>query len=155
MVQYQSRGTSAIAALVRSLFALSPSKDSQGSGQVRAGTSLMLDHINLGLVILALVKSVEHSLLLKAVASNPEAAQAPACPQPNQQKPWSGNVEVLVMCLLSLEKTVVGSFPARDALNSLLRQHGDTVMECWSLECEREPQPQPTMGVFTPLGQLD
>jgi hypothetical protein len=154
MLQYQFTSISSIVTMVKSMFALPFGDGPEISTQLAAGTSLMLDHVNLGLVILALTKSTEHSLhLQEAALLSPTAQQVHS--DPEHQSPWSDYIKTLIKCLISLDKTIVGAFPARVALNGLLRKYGDIIMESWSPEYECEPQPQSNIRAPTPHHRFD
>lgn len=112
--------------------------DSSASGQDAfddiTGKSLHLidHHANTGLVVMALVKGIEHSIMLH-VSSQP--IPKPCSTGGNKVQlsaTWISGLKPLLSCLLALQTTPAGSHTARRALHRLMRQHSDLLMDCWS-----------------------
>lgn len=106
---------------------------------VQAKLQFVSHHANTALVVMALVKGIEHTidLNLSKQSKNSQALVVPGSTtsaRPN----WVASIKPLLTCLVALESTVSGVFTARPALKGLLRQYGDILMDCWSFEDSEE-----------------
>lgn len=106
---------------------------------IQAKLQFVSHHANTALVVKALVTGIEHTIDFN-LSKQPHNTQtrisgSSTYPQSN----WVASIKPLLTCLVALESTVSGAFTARPALQNLMRQYGDILMDCWSSEDSREP----------------
>ena len=138
---YESMAIHNVTAMVRCIFTPQNGDDSELSTHLGAGTSLMLDHINIGLVVQAIVKTIEHAIQLRSATTESFNDQDLENVLSPHQATWDNCIRRLTKCLLSLDSTLHASIQARAALKRLLGQHGDSIMKCWSPEHDQDTQP--------------
>lgn len=95
---------------------------------VQAKLNLISHHANTSLVVLALVKGIEHTIDLNINVPNGPGDEVGSGFDPN----WVASIKPLLSCLLTLDSTVSGAYTARPALQTLMQQYGDILMDCWS-----------------------
>ncbi len=101
---------------------------------VQAKLQFISHHANTSLVVLALVKGIEHTIDLNFSSNYAFTSQSPLFGDPVPDTDWIASIKPLLTCLLTLKSTVSGTFTAKPALRRLMQQHGDILMDCWSHE---------------------
>lgn len=136
---YRLQGTSSTTSLVRSMLNLSRLQIGGTTTSSQDRTPLIFEHINLRLVTFAVYKCIEHSVhMYQTAVTYLQFLEEPNDHDLNQRIRLGRDIKTLFQCLISLNQTIVGSFAARTALESLLRQYGETIMECWLLSHEND-----------------
>ncbi len=101
---------------------------------VQAKMHFISHHANTTLVVLALQKAVEHTIDIHVSSAGQNDLCSGAFPDAAANSDWIANMKPLLTCLLTLDSTVSGAITARPALQNLMQQYGDILMDCWSQE---------------------
>lgn len=121
---------------------------------VQAKLQFVSHHANTALVVMALVKGIEHTIDLN-LSKQSKNSQIPVLGSTTYARPnWIASIKPLLTCLVALESTVSGAFTARPALKDLLRQYGDILMDCWSFEDSEESTCKAFAGIEKPMYAL-
>jgi len=157
MQGYQWSGASSIAAMVACILSLPPDEASSLQNGLTTDLPFASCHVNLSLVVTALVKAIEHIINLQippTVASEPRLD--------GDVHPAPCHLKSLMSCLVSLDTTVSGSHTARVAVKDMMQQYGDILSECWSpgntVGLRKPPNMDFTMRdgwVVSPLSLID
>ena len=99
---------------------------------VQAKLQFISHHANTSLVVLALAKAIEHTIDLNLSTSLESPAPVSSLYGPLPSGDWVASIKPLLTCLLTVDSTVSGAFTARPALQRLMQQYGDILMDCWS-----------------------
>lgn len=93
-------------------------------------------HANTSLVVMALVKAIEHTIDLNLSSDVAEdmCADSQSREEETSSSDWVASIKPLLTCLLILESTVSGACTARPALQQLMQRYPDILMDCWSHE---------------------
>lgn len=93
---------------------------------------LISHHANTALVVVALVKAIEHTICYNSSRDEPSTANTKMNDGASAQSTESAAVvRPLLVCLSNMDRTVSGQYLARPALQRLLRQHTDILLDCW------------------------
>jgi hypothetical protein len=92
---------------------------------VQSRLQFVSHHANTSLVVMALVKAIEHTIDLNLSSDTTEEFPS---------TDWIASIKPLLTCLLTLESTVSGACTARPALQELMQRYADILMDCWSHE---------------------
>ncbi|KIW85531.1 hypothetical protein Z517_00923 [Fonsecaea pedrosoi CBS 271.37] len=101
---------------------------------VQAKMHFISHHANTALVVLALSKAIEHTIDLNVSARQQGDLVSTMFPDMDSDSEWVARMKPLLTCLLTLDSTVSGAITARSALQRLMQQYGDILMDCWSQE---------------------
>lgn len=88
-------------------------------------------HANISLVVSVLVQAIEAALALRAEVDFVVDDVAELSEGTLFQVEWSCAVETMLKCLISMKPIVSGAHLVSDSLKKLLRQYGDTLLDCW------------------------
>ncbi|KEF56375.1 uncharacterized protein A1O9_07956 [Exophiala aquamarina CBS 119918] len=131
----QEAAVTSVLAIARRIVDVSARGEFKLINSVQAKLQLVSHHANTRLVVMALVKAIEHTIDLNlskhAVSGRKEATST--------QPKWISSIKPLLTCLVMLDSTVSGSFTARPALRGLMLKYGDILMDCWSSEDSEHP----------------
>lgn len=91
-------------------------------------------HATIALVVLSLVKAVEHTIKYYIAAPLDPGTANPA--ENSDVPPINGccfpSLRAFLACLTDLTKVESGSQEARAAINNLMHQYGDILMDSWA-----------------------
>jgi hypothetical protein len=99
---------------------------------VQAKMHFISHHANTALVVLALSKAIEHTIDLNVSAVEQTDMSSGIFSSGAVDSDWIAGMKPLLTCLLTLDSTVSGAVTARPALQRLMRQYGDILMDAWS-----------------------
>jgi hypothetical protein len=97
---------------------------------VQAKLQFISHHANTSLVVMALTKAIEHTIDLNLTP----AVEVPGGSLLPGNTDWIPSIKILLTCLLTLGSTVSGTITARPALQKLMHQYSDILMDSWSYE---------------------
>ena len=101
---------------------------------VQAKLHFISHHANTALVVLALSKAIEHTIDVHVSSAGQNDLRTGTFPDAAANSDWIASMKPLLTCLLTLDSTVSGAITARPALQNLMQQYGDILMDCWSQE---------------------
>ena len=106
-------------------------EEADDSSSTQSGIPFIACHVNTALVVMALVKAIEHTVQTASTSSRSthETSTTAGLPRHLTRSPKG-----LLICLSELDVTMAGFHDARPALQGLMRRYGDILMDCWSLE---------------------
>ena len=122
MLTYQWQAALSVARTVECVLALPAEEAFKPHSGLSAEVPITACHVTPSLVVTALHKAIEQIIDLELSSdfgSTPDGV-------------WDCHIGVLMKGLVSLEVTIGGSRTARVALQSLMRNYGDILCECWS-----------------------
>ena len=99
---------------------------------VQAKMHFISHHANTALVVLALSKAIEHTIDLHISDTAQHDLYLGPFSKASINSDWVASMKPLLTCLLTLDSTVSGAITARPALQKLMQQYGDILMDCWS-----------------------
>jgi hypothetical protein len=134
--EYQRTAVSSMTTISRCILDTSASGEHAIFDTTEGSLPLIAHHANTSLVVMALVKGVEHAIKLNASLQSTPKPSSTGVIDEELSAAWISlsGLKPLLSCLLALQTTVAGSRTARRALRTLLRQYGDILMDCWSPE---------------------
>ena len=121
-VKYRQDAVLAFARISKLVMNVSTEQDLPVLDSVDIRLPFMAHHANTTLVVTALQKAIKHTIDCHVEADGESRDRLVPSLKP------------LLWCLLSLEKTSSGRTTARPALNKLLYQYGDVLMDCWTVD---------------------
>lgn len=134
----QEAAVTSVLAIARRIVDVSANGEFKLINSIQAKLQFVSHHANTALVVMALVKAVEHTIDLnlsrQAGTSRPLVTSTTSA-----QSGWVSSIKPLLTCLVALDSTISGAFTARPALQGLMQQYGDILMDCWSVEESEQP----------------
>jgi hypothetical protein len=134
----QEAAVASVLAIARRIVDVSANGEFKLINSVQAKLQFVSHHANTALVVMALVKAVEHTIdhnLSRQAGSNRKFPTSTT----NAQSSWVSSIKPLLTCLVALDSTISGAFTARPALQGLMQQYGDILMDCWSSDDSEQP----------------
>lgn len=83
---------------------------------------------------MALAKAMEHTIDLNMTREIDDTTMSDQSTTLDAPTEWIGSVKPLLICLINLKSTISGTYAAEPALQKLMQQYGDILMDCWSHE---------------------
>ena len=133
---YQTLAVQSATAIARRIVDVSTTGQFKLLNSTQARLQFICHHANTSLVVLCLVKAIEHSIDLN-VSPHFEDMNTNTCnvsASLDSADAWMDGVKPILTCLLTVQTTISGSYTARPALQQLMQQYGDILMDCWSHE---------------------
>lgn len=131
---YQQDAVTSLLAIAQRIVDVSALGEFQLMNSVQAKMHFISHHANTALVVLALSKAIEHTIDLHVSSTEQGPWSFTALSGPATNSDWLSSMKPLLTCLLTLDSTVSGAITARPALQRLMQQYGDILMDCWSQE---------------------
>ncbi|KAK5044932.1 hypothetical protein LTR84_010304 [Exophiala bonariae] len=134
----QESAVAFVLAIARRIVDVSSNGEFKLINSIQAKLQFVSHHANTALVVMALVKGIEHTIDYNLSKQPAKKQTRTGGSNPNAQPVWIPSIKPLLTCLLALESTVSGVFTARPALQKLMHEYSDVLMDCWSSEDSRE-----------------
>lgn len=83
---------------------------------------------------MALAKAMEHTIDLNMTRRMDDTTMFDQSTSLDAPTEWIESVKPLLICLITLKSTISGAYAAGPALQKLMQQYGDILMDCWSHE---------------------
>ena len=123
----QRSAVTALLATAKRVVDVSTMRAFEATNSIQGKLQFFSHHANTSLVVVALAKAIEHTIDLN-MTPYPEDLSASF---PHGPTDWVSSIQPLLTCLLTLGSTVSGKFTVTPALQKLMQQYGDILMECW------------------------
>jgi len=134
MQSYRQAATASIAQTIEHVLKLPIEEAFNLQNGLSADVPLIAYHVTPSLMAAALEKAVEHIILIQTSLSH-DRESAGIAGDPGHEI-WAHQIDCLMKGLLSLNVTVGGSQTAGVAFQSLMRNYGDIISECWTSDFE-------------------
>ncbi|KAJ9607985.1 hypothetical protein H2200_008064 [Cladophialophora chaetospira] len=131
---HQRNAVTSLLAIARRIVDVSALGEFRLINSVSAKMHFISHHANTALVVLALSKAIEHTIDLHVTCFEQDDLSLALLPGASANSDWIASMKPLLTCLLTLDSTVSGAITARPALQTLMKQYGDILMEAWSQE---------------------
>ncbi|OAL21175.1 hypothetical protein AYO22_08138 [Fonsecaea multimorphosa] len=131
-LSYQRGAVTSLLTIAQRIVDVSAMGEFRLINSVQAKMHFISHHANTVLVVLALSKAIEHTIDLYVSTAQQGDLTSTTFPDMEPDSEWIANMKPLLTCLLTLDSTVSGAITARPALQRLMQQYGDILMDCWS-----------------------
>lgn len=131
---YRQNATFSIAAIIECVLRLPVDEAFNLQNGLSADVPLIAYHVTLSLMATALDKAVEHIIDMRTSCRYNDESVGTTWTTGDET--WTRQIDFLMKGLLSLDVTVGGSQTAGVSFQSLMRNHGDIISECWTSEFE-------------------
>ncbi|KIW13291.1 hypothetical protein PV08_08479 [Exophiala spinifera] len=130
----QASAVQSAAATARRIADISATGQFRLLNSTQARLQFVCHHANTSLVVLSLVKAIEHTIDLNVSPQCEDMSTYNLSSSLDSTRVWIDDIKPLLTCLLTVASTISGSYTARPALQQLMQQYGDILMDCWSHE---------------------
>ncbi|OAP60575.1 hypothetical protein AYL99_05577 [Fonsecaea erecta] len=133
-LSYQREAVTSLLTIAQRIVDVSAMGEFRLINSVQAKMHFISHHANTVLVVLALSKAIEHTIDLYVSTGQQGDLASTTFSDMEPDSEWVASMKPLLTCLLTLDSTVSGAITARPALQKLMQQYGDILMDCWSHE---------------------
>ena len=129
-LSYQFTGSSTISLLANYISQTQMKDEYAGQAEDAPRVPLLLRHSNPSMVITSLSTALKHILSLEYTGDTSSDTQRQSNGFENVSQ-WRSAIKSILSVLVALRSTVAGTHTATVAIENLMQEDGETLLECW------------------------